>query len=224
MVQIGNEINCGMMITNTRANFPQLNVCDGNWINLGKVLNAGIQAVRKIDTENTKSTIIALHVADPKNLDWWFTNIVQNGLVTDFNVIGFSYYHIWHTTVSFSALPNLVSTVKNKFNKDIMILETAYPFTAANNDSYNNIFNNQPIIEGYPYTIEGQKSFMINLTQNMINAGAKGIMYWEPAWISSDMKDLWGTGSAWENCTFFNFSGNVTETVDYLNFKYQAKK
>jgi arabinogalactan endo-1,4-beta-galactosidase len=220
MVQIGNEINCGMMTTNTAAGFPQLNICNGNWINLGKVLNAGIKAVRKIDSENSKSTIIALHVADPKNLEWWFTGIMQNAGVTDFNIIGFSYYHIWHTTISFNDLPALVTRLKAKFNKDLMILETAYPFTSANNDSYNNIYLNQPIVDGFPYTIEGQKNFMTTLTQNMMNAGAKGIIYWEPDWISSAMKDLWGTGSAWENCSFFDFSGNSTDAINYLNYNY----
>lgn len=220
MVQIGNEINCGMMVTNTLANFPKLSVCDGNWVNQGKVINAGIKAVRDVDALSGKTTIIALHVADPKNLDWWFSGITQNGGVTNFDVIGFSYYHIWHTTVSFNDLPALVRSLKSKFNKDIMILETAYPFTTLNDDSYGNIYNSQQTVPGYPYTVTGQKEFMIALTQNMFNAGAKGVFYWEPAWISSNMKDLWGTGSAWENCTFFDYSGNLTGGIDYLNHKY----
>jgi arabinogalactan endo-1,4-beta-galactosidase len=220
MIQIGNEINCGMMVTNTLANFPKLSVCDGEWVNQGKVINSAINAVRAIDALSGKSTIIALHVADPKNLDWWFTKITTNAGVHDFNVIGFSYYHIWHTTIAFNDLPAIVTNIKNKFNKDVMVLETAYPFTTTNNDSYNNIYSNQAIIPGYPYTIQGQKDFMVAFTQKMMDAGAKGIMYWEPAWISSNMKDLWGTGSAWENCTFFNYSGNLTEGIDYLNYKY----
>jgi arabinogalactan endo-1,4-beta-galactosidase len=223
MIQIGNETNCGMMITNILAGFPQLNACNGNWANLGKVINSGIHAVRDIDSQTGKTTIIALHVADPKNLDWWFTNIIQNGAVTDFDVIGFSYYHIWHTSVSFNDLPALVTSLKNKFYKDIMILETAYPFTSANNDSYSNIYNTQAQISGYPYTIDGQKSFLIDLTQKLMDAGAKGVMYWEPAWISSNMKDLWGTGSSWDNCTFFDFSGNLTEAVDYMDYNYSKK-
>jgi arabinogalactan endo-1,4-beta-galactosidase len=48
-------------------------------------------------------------------------------------------------------------------------------------------------------------------------------MYWEPAWISSNMKDLWGTGSSWDNCTFFDFSGNLTEAVDYMDYNYSKK-
>jgi len=220
MVQIGNETNCGMMMTNTKADFPKLSVCDGHWGNFGKILNAGIKAVRDVDALSGQSTQIVLHVADPKNLDWWFTNVISQGKVTDFDVAGFSYYHIWHTTVSFNELPGTVSALKTKINKDIAIVETAYPFTTANNDTYNNIYGSQAPISGYPYSVEGQKQFMIDLTQNMMDAGAIGVMYWEPAWITSQMKDLWGNGSAWENCAVFDFSGNVTEAINYLNHDY----
>lgn len=220
MVQIGNETNCGMMMTNTKADFPKLSVCDGHWVTFGKVLNAGIKAVRDMDVLSGQETQIALHVADPKNLDWWFTNVISQGKVTDFDVAGFSYYHIWHTNVSFDELPSVVSNLKTKINKDIAVLETAYPYTTANNDSYNNIYGSQSPISGYAYSVEGQKQFMIDLTQNMMDAGAIGVMYWEPAWITSNMKDLWGTGSTWENCTMFDFAGNVTESINYLNYQY----
>ena len=49
MVQIGNESNCGMMHTETPETFPALSVCEGNWAGFGKVINAGIAAVRAID-------------------------------------------------------------------------------------------------------------------------------------------------------------------------------
>jgi arabinogalactan endo-1,4-beta-galactosidase len=221
MVQIGNETNCGMMFTNAPAAFPKLSVCDGNWSNAGKVFNAGINAVRAIDTKYNKKTLIALHVADPKNLDWWFNDIINKAGITDFDIIGFSYYPNWHTTVSFDNLPALVTQVKNKFNRDIMVLETAYAFTSDNNDGYNNIFGGQSPIAKYPFSAEGQKLFLIDLTQNLIDAGASGIMYWEPAWVTSQMKDLWGTGSSWDNCTFFNFSGDLTGTIEFMQYDYK---
>lgn len=220
MVQIGNETNCGMMHTNIKAEFPWLSVCDGNWRDLGKVLNAGIKAVRDIDGLSGETTKIALHVADPKNLEWWFSNILSKGNVTDFDIAGFSYYYKWHTTITFNDLPNVVRRLKAKIKKDVVVLETAYPFTTANNDSYGNLFGDQSPLNGYPYTIEGQKQYMIDFVQNMMDAGAIGVMYWEPAWISSDLKDLWGTGSSWENCAVFDFSGNATDAINYLNHDY----
>lgn len=220
MVQIGNETNCGMMLTNTPNTFPNLSICEGNWENFGKVLNAGINAVRAIDKMSGENTQIVLHIADPINLDWWFSDVMSKGMVTDFDIAGFSFYNLWHTDISFSALPGVVSAFIEKTNKDVIVLETAYPFTTESNDAYNNIYGGEGPITNYPFTIEGQKKFMIDLTQNMINAGAIGVMYWEPAWITSELTDLWGTGSSWENCAVFDFSGNATDAINYLNHEY----
>ena len=58
------------------------------------------------------------------------------------------------------------------------------------------------------------------MTQQMISVGLDGIIYWEPAWISSQMKDLWGTVSTWDNCTFFDFEGNTLPSIDYMTYPY----
>jgi arabinogalactan endo-1,4-beta-galactosidase len=184
------------------------------------VVNAAINAVKQVDSEISKSTKIILHVADPKNLDWWMNDVISKGQVTRFDVMGFSYYHIWHNTIGFNQLSGHIKNLKSKYNKDLMVLETAYPFTTANNDSYPNIYSNQTPVGSYAYSFDGQKQFLIDLTQNMIDAGAIGLVYWEPAWITSNLTDLWNTGSSWENCAFFNYTGNLTSVVDYLNYPY----
>jgi arabinogalactan endo-1,4-beta-galactosidase len=102
-----------------------------------------------------------------------------------------------------------------------MILETAYPWTTSGADNYNNILGGSMPLQGFPFTKEGQRDYMISLTQAVISAGGKGIMYWEPAWITSKMKDPWGTGSSWENATFFDFVGNTLPVVEYLHKKYE---
>ena len=43
---------------------------------MGAVLNAGIKAVRDI-TAKQQSKQSILHVADPKNVEWWFDNIIR---------------------------------------------------------------------------------------------------------------------------------------------------
>ncbi|PRZ01299.1 arabinogalactan endo-1,4-beta-galactosidase [Marinilabilia salmonicolor] len=221
MVQIGNETNPGMMTTNTPEGFPDLNVYDGNWSAFGQVVNAGIKAVRDIESQSDSEIKVALHIADPKNLEWWMADVINKGNVHDFEIMGFSYYHIWHTTISFDQLPGLVSDLKSTYGKDLLVMETAYPFTTEYDDNYGNIYSSETApLEGFPFTIEGQKQYLTTLSQNMANAGAIGVIYWEPAWISSGMKDLWGTGSSWENCALFDFDGNVTEAADYLEVNY----
>ncbi len=219
MVQIGNETNCGFMITDVPDSFPKLSVCDGNWENFGRLLNAGIKAVRDMDAKSGYHTIIALHVADPKNLDWWYKGIINKAGVTDFDVAGFSYYSHFHKDIPFEKVPEVVKKLKSEIHKDIMILETGYAYTLENADSYSNIFGSDSELSGYPITIDGQKSYMIDLCKNMKAAGANGVMYWEPAWITSNMKDLWGKGSGWDNTTLFDSEGNATKAMDYLSEK-----
>lgn len=217
MVQIGNEINCGMLLHHAIDSFPSLNVCNSRWVEQGRIINAGIQAVRDIDRLKNHSTQIALHVADPKNLNWWFGHIIADGLVSDFDVIGLSYYPLWHRTIPFDSIGALVKELKNKFRKKVIVLETAYPWTAEGYDKYPNQFGpDTPVLTGYPMTKEGQNQFLKDLTEILKNSGGDGLMYWEPAWISSQMKDLWGTGSSWENCAWFDFEGNFLNTITYM--------
>jgi len=220
MVQIGNETNCGLMITGTKAGFPDLNGCNNHWQDFGSVINSAIKAVRDVSAQSTIKTKIALHVADPKNVDWWFGQITTAGAVSDFDIVGMSYYPLWHTTIAFGDMPALITKLKNSYNKKVMILETSYPWTTDNADSYSNQFGSQLPLTGYAFTKEGQAKFLIDLTQKMITAGGSGVMYWEPDWISSQMKDQWGTGSSMENCTFFDFSGNTIPSIDYMRYLY----
>ena len=219
-VQVGNETNCGMLYTNAPAGFPTCNGCNGEWTNLRGVINSGIRAIRDVSANSSVATKIILHVADPAHVEWWFDNIVNGSDVVDFDIIGFSYYPTWHTEVSLDELSGKVSTFKSKYNKDIMILETAYPWTTENNDNYNNIFGSSGAIPGYPFTADGQLNMMKIITQKVIDGGGIGVVYWEPAWITSDTKDQWGTGSSWENNAFFDYEGNLNEGIDYMTSGY----
>ena len=214
-VQLGNETNCGLLYTDAPPDFPPCNVCNGNWPNLGKVINAGIKAVRDATADTPLKTKVILHVADPKNVDWWFSGIKDNAAITDFDIIGFSYYPLWHTSIKIADISGRIAGFKSKFSKDVMIMETAYPWTTAGDDNYNNLFGGDAPIAGYPYTAQGQLELMKELTKEVKDGNGLGLIYWEPAWISSGMKDLWGTGSSWENCTFFDFDGNTLDVMTY---------
>jgi len=222
MVQLGNEINCGLFYTNTEQGFPSVNCCDGKWVQLGELLNEGIRAVKNVSSEEGTSIETALHIADPKNAQWWFEQITGSAHVNDFDIIGLSYYPLWHTTVSFDNLAIVIRNLKNTFGKKIMIFETAYPWTTEYADTYSNAFGSQPPLPGYPFTAGGQYNFMVSLCQKVISGGGSGVIYWEPAWITSRMKDLWGTGSIWENATIFDFEGNTLPSINYMNANYKG--
>jgi len=220
-VQIGNETNCGMLSTNVPSGFPPCSVCTGNWENAGKLINRAMTAVKDATVSSSVKAKTILHVADPKNVEWWFGNMITNGHVTDFDIIGFSYYPLWHTTVTIDQLSGKIALFKSLYGKDVMILETAYPWTTSGEDSYNNAFGTEAAIAGYPKSKQGQMDMMIKLTQEVLDGGGTGIIYWEPAWISSAMKDMWGTGSSWENCTYFDFDGNAMEVMDFTKYSYK---
>jgi arabinogalactan endo-1,4-beta-galactosidase len=218
MVQIGNEINCGMLYSNAPSGFPALNACNGNWKNLGGVINRAVQAVREVSLSSDIKTRIILHIAQPENVEWWFNNITAAGGVTDFDIIGFSYYGLW-SRVPLAEIGTQVARFRVKFGRDVMIMETAYPWTMENADNYANIFGPSSLVQGYPATPEGQKNYLIELTQQVITGGGKGIFYWEPAWITSNLKDKWGTGSSWENNAFFDFNGNALPAFEFMTYK-----
>jgi arabinogalactan endo-1,4-beta-galactosidase len=111
--------------------------------------------------------------------------------------------------------------VKTKYGKQVMVVETAYPWTGEDADTYRNIIGQADSVAGYPVTKEGQFKYLQALTQAIISGGGTGLHYWEPAWITSAMRDKWGSGSAWDNCTLFDFTGNVLPSVVYMKTVYK---
>jgi arabinogalactan endo-1,4-beta-galactosidase len=222
LVQLGNETNCGLLYTDAMEGFPSCNVCEGKWSNAGKVFNAGIRAVREINSAATVKTKILLHVADPKHVEWWFDNITARAGVTDFDMIGFSYYPLWHTTVALDNISDRIRFFKERFKKDVIILETAYPWTTDGADNYSNQFGSSHTpLNNFPFTVDGQYDFLVKLTKEVREGGGRGLVYWEPGWITSGTRDLWGQGSSWENCALFDFNANALKGFGYMEYKYQ---
>lgn len=217
-VQVGNETNCGMLATGAPDGFPNVRTCDDNWEAQGTVLNAGIRAVREVAPDAR----IILHVAQPENVAPFFRGITGAGGVTDFDVIGFSFYELW-SDVDMDRIDEYIAAWRDEWRgRDVMIVETAYPFTLENADAYTNILGERALDPEYPTSPEGQRDYMIALTEEVIRGGGSGVMYWEPAWITSRMRDLWGTGSSWENNAFFDFEGNVHAGVEWMTHDYEG--
>ena len=98
-----------------------------------------------------------------------------------------------------------------------MIVETAYPFTKENADAANNILGEDAIIEGFPATQEGQYNYLKALYNVVDEAGGEGIIYWEPAWVSTDCNTQWGQGSHWDNATLFDHNYQATKGMEVYN-------
>ena len=98
-----------------------------------------------------------------------------------------------------------------------MIVETAYPFTMNNADSANNILGEDALIHGYPATPQGQLDYLLELKSIIENVGGEGLIYWEPAWVSTDCFTLWGQGSHWDNATLFDHDNKANLGMSFYN-------
>jgi len=200
MVQIGNEINL-MILQQGELVWPI------DWERNSFLLNKGIKAVRDISEVKNKEIGVMLHIAQPENALWWFEQATQNG-VTDFDWIGLSYYPKW-SEYSLTNLSISLKTLITTYNKRLMIVETAYPFTLENGDTAGNILDEDALIPNYLATEQGQLDFLNKLKEVIEFSGGEGLIYWEPAWISSSCSTLWGQGSHWDNATLFDHSNKV---------------
>ncbi|MCX6334320.1 MAG: glycosyl hydrolase 53 family protein [Bacteroidia bacterium] len=209
-VQAGNEINPGFVL-------PKGNRWD-NTSDFVYLLNGAIKAIRDASVSSSIKPKIIIHIAQPENVYAWFDGLAAKGL-TDYDIIGFSYYYIW-SGITLNNISNYVSLLKSSFHKDVMIMETIYPWTTQNADNYGNIVDPGKLTPDYPATEKGQYDYLHALTAEIIKGGGKGIFTWEPAWITSSAKDLWGTGSSWDCNTFFDFNGNTLKGIQFMSDKY----
>lgn len=201
-VQIGNEINGGFLwndgkISN-RATFIAL-------------LNKGIQGARDGDY----STKVIIHFAGYKGA-FWFYRILQSNNV-NYDIIGISYYPWWHGK-DINAMEDSLNVLSSTFNKNVVIAETAYPFTLKWNDWTNNtVGDSSQLIPKYPATPQGQKDYLLDL-RSALSKDPKnlGFCYWAPDWVAykgSQAKD----GSSWENLALFDFNNKALPGMDIFN-------
>lgn len=212
MVQVGNEINA-MILQQGELKWPI------NWERNTTLINSGIKAVRDVSARKGKKIEVMLHIAQPENALWWFSDATKNG-ITDFDWIGLSYYPIW-SEYKLNNLATPLKTLIGTYKKRLMIVETAYPFTLENADSANNILDNSALVTGYPASEVGQLNYLIKLKDIVKSAGGEGIVYWEPAWVSTNCSTLWGKGSHWENAALFNFDKKATLGMSFYNGSFK---
>ncbi len=208
IVQVGNEIN-PMILQDGELEWPI------NWERNSYLINKGISAVRTIAEENNKTIEVMLHIAQPENGLWWFEQATQNG-ITDFDWIGLSYYPLW-SDYNLDEIQTPLTTLISTYNKKLMIVETAYPFTLEDADNASNIIGANALTGGYPATQQGQLEYLNHLSLVIKNAGGEGLIYWEPAWVSTTCSSLWAQGSHWDNATLFDFDNQATLGMKFYN-------
>jgi arabinogalactan endo-1,4-beta-galactosidase len=221
-VQVGNEINPGMVwpLGQTWDVDPSDGVTGAQWENLASFLTAGATAVREVSPE----TKVVLHLtninAGVDGLTWWFDEVSARGV--PFDLIGLSYYSYWHG--SLADLQGAVSTLSERYDRDVLIVETSYPWTLADDPDHvweNVVAQASMLTPGYPATPEGQAA-NFRAVQDVVAAapGGRGIgvVAWEPTWTAVDGAgwdpDDPTSGNAWENQAMWDHDGRPLPALD----------
>ena len=210
MVQVGNEITNGMLWDDGKN--------DQSFDNLAALIKEGYRAIKDCST----ATLVMLHVNNGGNnklYRWWFDNIIAQGV--QFDLIGASYYSYWHGT--FADLQNNLNDIALRYNKDIIVVETAYAFTADDNDNYENILRDQ-VQPGYPFTPEGQAKMLadiMDIVRAVPNGRGLGVMWWDATWTAVPGNG-WDPansefGNNWENQALFDYNNRALPALNLFS-------
>jgi arabinogalactan endo-1,4-beta-galactosidase len=202
-VQLGNEIDAGMLWESGRVGWPG-SAWDTptQWAGLTSVLQAASGAARAALPPGAPTELI-VHLAsggDNVRCRWFLDHMVSAGV--DFDVIGLSYYPWWHGTL-WQLQANL-RDLGPRYGKATMVVETAYPWTLAAADATGNFVSSaSELSSGYPATPIGQRDFLRDVRRVVETSGGIGVITWEPAFIPVNG----GPGNPCENLTLFDFGG-----------------
>ncbi|WP_193152114.1 glycoside hydrolase family 53 protein [Enterobacter ludwigii] len=223
MVQIGNEINGGLLWPEGKS----WGQGGGEFDRVAGLLNAAISGMKENLTDGEQVKIM-LHLAEGTKNDtfrWWFDEITKRDV--PFDIIGLSMYTYWNGPIG--ALKANMDDISKRYNKDVIVVEAAYGYTLENCDNAENSFQAKEEKDGgYPGTVQGQYDYIHDLMQAVIDVPdrrGKGLFYWEPIWIAvpgttwatkTGMKyihDDWKEGNARENQALFDCHGKVLPSI-----------
>jgi arabinogalactan endo-1,4-beta-galactosidase len=165
MVQIGNEITNGMLWPDGKL--PE------NWDNFAQLIYAGINGV-DAGRGNSLRPKIMIHIdrgGDREGTKAFLDKL--NSYDVPYDIIGQSYYPWWHG--SLNDLRKNLEFMALTYQKDIIVVETAYNWKAGN-------YVNKPA--PFPESPEGQRDFLDEVDRTVMatpNGRGKGVFWWEPA-------------------------------------------
>ncbi|MEU0112507.1 arabinogalactan endo-1,4-beta-galactosidase [Streptomyces bobili] len=213
MVQVGNEINGGMLWNEGSTS---------NWGQLAGLLNSGYDAVKAVSS----STPVALHLAKGGDLTGtrrWFDSAVSNGV--KFDTIGLSFYGYWHGTLA--DFQTTLDDAASRYGKPVFVAETAYPFRLDSDDSLENIIDlSSELVAGYPATPAGQLAWMnsvASIVEAVPNGRGLGVFYWEATWTAVngngwDPADA-ASGNGWENQALFGYDDRALSSTAWFRHR-----
>lgn len=166
-VQVGNETTNGFVGETDKANMCTL-------------YKAGIQGV---EAYNEKvETVIHLTNPEKNQMTSWAKVLNENNV--NYDILATSYYPYWHGT--FENLKSEFNKVQTTYGKKCMVAETSYAYTLDDTDGHENTVRkgNNDTSTKWPFTVQGQATYMRDVMNAVNEAGGLGVFYWESAWIT----------------------------------------
>lgn len=223
MVQLGNEINGGMLWPDGKI-WQEGDEQIGGFEGLAALLGEGVQAVRDHDPHGTdpeKRIRIMIHLADGGDNALYhtvFDGLTEQGV--DYDIIGLSYYAYWHGPLQ--GLIDNMNEISAYYDKPVIVVETAFAFTVEAGDEQHNMYGDglQEQV-GYQATVQGQATALRDVmaaVAQVPDGNGLGIFYWEPDWIPVEGAG-WrsGEGDSWENQALFDFDGNALASLSVFH-------
>jgi arabinogalactan endo-1,4-beta-galactosidase len=208
IVQIGNEIIGGILWPDGKL--YDLPNPDEQLRKFAELIKEGLRGVYDASDSVDIKTIIHIPILNGNINDVTYFYNRLNTQNVDFDIIGLSYYPWWHGNLN--QLKNTLDIVSNNYEKDIIIVETAYPWTLSWNDNTHNIIGTTSQLHtGYPATAQGQYNFLkdlIKIVKDVPDGRGAGVFYWAPEYISVPQ-----LGSSWENLALFDFNNETLWSI-----------
>lgn len=187
-VQVGNEVSYGMlwdtctysgltvtMRSKSQACYPaqSYDSYSAQWTRFATLLDNGAKAVREV-CPDAKIVLHSERTSVPTATRNFYQYVERAGF-TDYDIIGLSYYPIWHG--SMSTLQSTLNLLVTNFpDKEIQIVETGYYNTESCASSSDQNFSST-----WAYSPEGQAAFLADLIETLhAFDNVTGLYYWQP--------------------------------------------
>ena len=170
MVQIGNEVRNGMMWP--LGHLPE------NWDNFARLFKAGVDGI-DAGRGQERRPLIMLHYDNGADTDGAKAFVDRfNDYDIPYDIIGYSYYPWWHGNL-LELRGNLLSTLYNYPDKDVILVEAGYRPRVYEEGEFAGL-------PPYPADAPGgpRKAFLEAVNETLLGISSpriKGIFWWEPA-------------------------------------------
>lgn len=238
MVQLGNECEGGILLSNT-ANDDVKGKAESS--NFKAYINAAAEKVRAADP-NIKIVMHASRGGNKGVVDGFIKNTITAGITCDY--IGLSYYPFFTSHGTLEELKANIKAIKAAGKKAI-ISETSFCWTCDHvNDGMNNqlwyysgddglvqatkslVDSSGELVMGLTTTTKDGRTVIEPTTQNHYNAvaavmeaaaqaGADGVFYWGGDWITSSAGNF---QSAMENQSFWNYDHKILDSAAVFSY------